>query len=154
MPEEIQEEGVAIPTAEEVVSPEAPVATPDIIQADEEAELNKKIASVTGSFFRSLSKMSDDEIYRLAFTEEGKDSPLLLKLINEAYADMLLAGGDLPRIHFDSYARTVESFSKTFMFNIESKLKANQDLLVALATGKTEKPDRISHQDIIDATNK
>jgi hypothetical protein len=128
--------------------------TKDIINDDEAAELNKKIAAVTGSFFRALAKMSDDEIYRIAFTPEGQNSALLLDLVNNAYSTMLTAGGDLPRLHFDSYQRNVESFVKTFVFNIDSKLEANRDMLVALATGKTEKPDRISHQDIIDATSK
>lgn len=126
----------------------------DIISDEEAAVLNKKIAAVTGSFFRVLAKMSDDDIYRLAFTSEGQNSPLLLELVNEAYTNMLAAGGDLPRIHFDSYKRNVESFNQTFVFNLESKLEANRDMLIALATGKTENPERISHQDIIDATTK
>jgi len=126
----------------------------DIIGDDEAAVLNRKIAAVTGSYFRAMAKMSDDDIYRLAFTAEGQNSPLLLELINEAYSNMITAGGDLPRVHFDSYQRNVESFNQTFVFNLKSKLEANRDTLVALATGKTEKPERISHKDIIDAITK
>ncbi len=150
MQENPTEEGVVIPDTEVVASEE----TKDIISDEEAVFLNKKIAAVTGSFFRALAKMSDDEIYRMAFTIEGQNSPLLLELVNEAYTTMLASGGDLPRVHFDSYQRNVESFVKTFTFNIGSKLESNEDLLIALATGKTESPERISHQDIIDATSK
>lgn len=139
---------------EEVVAEEGTSSDPETIEAAETTVLNKKIAAVVGNYFRAMSAMSDDDIYRLAFTPEGENSPLLLKLVNNAYTTMLAAGGDLPRIHFDSYKRTVESFNQTFVYNLSSKLDANRDTLIAVATGKTENPDRISHQDILDALNK
>lgn len=127
---------------------------PDLIGEDEAVVLNKKVAAVAGGFFRALASLSDDEIYRLAYTEEGKNSPRLLEIVNSAFETMIAAGGDLPRIHFDAHSRLVDNFVATLKFNVESKLKANEDLLVAMAIGKTENPDRISHQDIINATSK
>lgn len=155
MTSEPQEEGVALPEEiiEETAVEEIP-ADKDIIEEAEEAVLNKKIAATVGSYFRALAKMSDEEIYKIAFTEEGQNSPLLLELVNNAYTTMLEAGGDLPRIHFDSYKRAIESFNNTFVFNIDSKLEANRDVLIAKVIGKTESPDRISHKDIIDALSK
>lgn len=126
----------------------------DLIGEEEAVILNKKVACITGDFFKALAKMSNEEIYDLAFTEAGKESPLLLELINEAYTEMLTSGGDLPRLYFNSYERLVESFVKTFSFNLNSKLEANRDVLIAKVIGKTESPDRISHKDIIDALSK
>lgn len=143
--EEVPNVNTALDAAEE---------DPKIIGEEEAALLNKKIAAVVANYFRVMAKMSDDDIYRLAFTPEGQNSSLLLELINEAFAGMIAAGGDLPRVHFDSYQRVVESFNQTFVFNLSSKLEANRDTLVAIATGKTEKPERISHKDIIDAITK
>lgn len=141
-------------SAEAATEPAVVEENPNIIGDEEAALLNKKIAAVVGNYFRVMAKMSDDDIYRLAFTPEGQNSSLLLELINEAFAGMIAAGGDLPRVHFDSYQRVVESFNQTFVFNLTSKLEANRDTLVAIATGKTEKPERISHKDIIDAITK
>jgi hypothetical protein len=146
------------PENEEVLVPEEVVeevqADPKIIEDAEKAVLNKKIAAVTGAFFRTLAKISDEEIYELAFTDKGQDSPLLLELVNSAFKDMIDAGGDLPKGHFDHYKKLISDFNNTIVFNIETKLEANRDTLIAIATGKTENPDRISHKDIIDALSK
>lgn len=149
-------EDVVTPVSEESTEVQTSGVEDDtkIIGDEEAALLNKKIAAVVGNYFRVMAKMSDDDIYRLAFTPEGQNSSLLLELINEAFAGMIAAGGDLPRVHFDSYQRVVESFNQTFVFNLTSKLEANRDTLIAIATGKIEKPERISHKDIIDAVTK
>lgn len=142
--------------AEEVVAEEvvAEEVVPDLIDENESIVLNKKVAAVAGRFFQALASLSDEEVYCLAYTEEGKNSPRLLEIVNSAFETMIAAGGDLPRIHFDAHSRLVDNFVATLKFNIESKLKANEDLLVAITLGKTESPDRISHQDIITATSK
>ena len=127
---------------------------PKTIDKEEEVILNKKIAAVTGSFFRALATLPDEELYNLAYTDAGQDSPILLEVINKAFTDMLAAGGDIPTGHFDHYKKLVGDFNNTMVFNIDAKLEANKDTLVALATGKTETPDRISHNDIIAATTK
>lgn len=129
-------------------------ADPQLIEDAEAVVLNKKIAAVVGSYFRALATLSDEDIFKTAFTPEGKESPRLLELVNLAFESMLSAGGDLPQGHFGHYTRIAESFTKTLNFNIETKLDINKDLLLAKATGKTESPDRISHQDIIDALSK
>ena len=129
-------------------------ADPKVIQEAEAAVLNKKVAATTGAFFKKKKKISDEELYELAFTDAGKDSPRLLELVNKAYKNMIVAGGDLPRVYFDHYKKLISDFSNTYVFNIESKLDANRDTLIAVATGKTEEPDRISHKDIIDALEK
>jgi hypothetical protein len=140
--------------------PQNTEVTPDVeentnlIGEEEAATLNKKIAAVVGSYFRAVAELSDDDIYRIVSTDEGKNSPRLLDVVNSAYTSMLEVGGDLPRIHFDSFKRAVDSFNLTFKFNIESKLEANVDALLAKVTGKTENPDKMSHQDIIDALSK
>lgn len=134
--------------------PEETKADAKIMEEAEAAVLNKKVAAVTGAFFRVLAEISDEEIYDLAFTEAGQDSPRLLELVNKAYEGMISAGGDLPKGHFDHYKKIISDFNNTFVFNIESKLDANRDALIAVATGKTEEPDRISHKDIIDALMK
>lgn len=150
------------PEVEEVSTPEEAVQASEneaMQEADEKAqmeeaeaaELNKRIAAVTGAYFRTMAEISDEEIYELAFTPAGQESPRLLELVNHAFTNMMSTGGDIPRGHFDSYARVVESFNKTFTFNIECKLDANRDAVLAMATGKTKEPERISHQDIADA---
>jgi hypothetical protein len=157
MTSEPQEEVVEETTAEEVVeetTAEEVEADPKIIREAEAAILNKKVAAITGAFFRTLAEISDEEIYALAFTDAGKESPRLLELVNKAYEGMLVAGGDLPRVYFDHYKKLIQDFNNTFVFNIESKLDKNRDSLVARAVGKTEEPDRISHKDIIDALSK
>lgn len=142
------------PKNEEVTNTEETPSDPKMIEDAEKAVLNKKVAAVTGAFFRTLAKISDEEIYELAFTDAGQESPRLLELVNEAYTDMIAAGGDLPRGHFDHYKKLISDFNNTFVFNLESKLDSNRDALVAIATGKTEEQDRISHKDIIDALEK
>lgn len=128
--------------------------SPKLIDDAEAAVLNKKIAGVAGSFFRALADLSDEEIYALAFTDAGKESPRLLEILNIAYDNMIKVGADLPRGHFDHYKKLVANFNETLVFNLDSKFESNLDTLIAKATGKTEFPDRISHQDIIDALNK
>jgi hypothetical protein len=125
-----------------------------LIAEAEAAELNKKVAGVAGNYFRALAKMSDEEIYALAFTDAGKNSPRLLEILNDAFGAMLTAGGDLPKVYFDHYKKLVSDFNNTLVFNLDAKLEANHDALIAKATGKTEFPDKISHQDIIDALSK
>lgn len=132
---------------EEVV----PEAVPDIIEEDEAVVLNKKIAAVAGNYFRALASISDEEIYALAYTDAGKESPRLLEVVNGAYVAMLAAGGDIPCGHFNHYKKLVSDFNNTLVFNIDKKLDTNRDLLVVKATNKIEKPERVSHQDIIDA---
>lgn len=126
----------------------------DIIGDTEEIELNKKIASVIVSYFQALASLTADDIYKIAYTPEGKNSERLLELVSGAYNEMIAAGGNLPKAHFDSYKRIVDSFNQTLAVNLEAKLENNRDLLIALATGKTDNPERISHKDIIDATSK
>ena len=126
-------------------------ADPQIIEADEAAVLNRKVAGVAGSYFRALADLANDEIYALAFTEAGVNSPRLLEIVNKAFTGMIAEGGTLPRVHFDSYKKLVNDFNNTMVFNLDSKLEANLDTLIAKVTKKTADPDRISHQDIIDA---
>lgn len=137
-------------TQEEVMTE----VVPDIIEETEAEILNKKIASVAGSYFRALASISDEEIYALAYTDAGKESPRLLEIVNGAFASMLEMGGDLPCGHFNHYKKLVSDFNNTLVFNIDSKLDSNRDFLIARATGKTETPDRISHKDIIEALSK
>jgi hypothetical protein len=151
VPEEVVEEGVAVP---EEVTTEEIITDPKIIQEAEAAVLNKKVAATAGVFFRTLAEISDEEIYELAFTPAGKNSPRLLELVNKAYEGVIVAGGDLPRVYFDHYKKLISDFSNTFVFNIDAKLEANRDTLIAKITGKTEKPNSISHKDIIDAFSK
>lgn len=127
---------------------------PTLIDDAEAVVLNQKMAGVAGSFFRALSGMSDEEIYALAFTDAGKDSPRLLEIVNGAFSEMLAIGGDLPRGHFNHYKKLVANFSETLVFNLDSKFEANLDTLIAKAIGKTEFPDKISHNDVIEALSK
>lgn len=126
----------------------------DIINDEEAIALNKKIAAITGSFFRALASLTDEEIYEMKYTDAGKESRRLLEVVNNAYTEMLKVGGDVPCGHFDSYKRVVADFNNTLVFQIDVKLDANKDTLIAIATGKTESPDRISHQNIVDALTK
>lgn len=140
---------------EEIASPYAEeIKEADVIEKDEEAEMNKKIASVAGAFFRALGSLTDDEIYELAYTEAGQNSPRLLEIVNGAYTNMIASGGELPRGHFDHYKKLLSDFNNTIVFNIETKLESNRDVLLAKIIGKAESVDRISHKDIIDALEK
>ena len=141
-------------TIEDVVTPAEAEVTPDIIEENEAVILNKKIAAVAGSYFRALGSITDEEIFALAYTEEGKNSPRLLEIVNDAFTSMLTVGGDIPCGHFNHYKKLVSDFNNTLVFNIDAKLDTNRDLLVVKATGKTDKPERLSHQDIIDALQK
>lgn len=135
---------------ENVDTPEAQVeADRKMIEEAEAAVLNKKLAAVAGSYFRALASISNEEIYELAYTDAGQNSPRLLEVVNDAFTEMLAAGGDLPRGHFDHYKKLVSDFNNTLVFNIDSKLDQNRDNLIAKATGKEEAKDRISHRDII-----
>lgn len=122
---------------------------PELIEAKEAEELNRKVVAVAVAYFQAMASISVDELYEMAYTEAGKDSVRLLEIINSAYTSMLEAGGDLPQSYFDYYKQVVTNFNNTVVFNLSSKLDANKDTLVAIATGKTEDPDRISHNDII-----
>lgn len=145
------------PEVEEVSTPEVE-QKPEMSEAEEKAqlaeaeaaELNKKVAAVTGSYFRALAAISDEEIYEITSAPKDQENPRLLELINSAFTEMMSVGGDLPQLYFDSYTRVVESFTKTFSYNIDCKLEANRDAVIAIATGKTKNPERISHQDIAD----
>lgn len=127
------------------------VTEPVLIEEDEATVLNKKTAAVTSAFFKAMTMLSAEEIYLLAFTPAGQNSPRLLEVVNAAYSEMLAAGGDIPRVYFNNYKKIVANFNETLVFNIESKLEDNEKSLIMKATGKTEFPDKISHQDIIDA---
>lgn len=147
MSEEIIEEGVSAP--EEVVAPTEDEVTTNIIEEDEAVTLNKKIAAIAGSYFRALASISDEEVFALAYTDAGKESPRLLEIVNDAYTAMIAVGGDIPCGHFNHYKKLVSDFNNTLVYNVDAKLDANKDLLVAKAVGKVENASRISHKDII-----
>ena len=139
---------------DEVVVDDAAGTEVDQIEKEEAVVLNKKIAALAGNYFRALASISDEELYKLAYTDEGQESQVLLEVVNQAFTGMIAAGGDIPRGHFDGYKKLVSDFNNTLVFNLDAKLESNVDMLVAMAVGNTENPDRISHQDIIDATTK
>jgi len=136
---------------DEVVVGDAVGTEVDQIEKEEEVILNKKIAALVGNYFRALASISDEELYNLAYTDAGQESQVLLEVVNQAFTGMIAAGGDIPCGHFDTYKKIVSDFNNTLVFNLDAKLEANRDTIIALATGKTDNPDRISHKDIIDA---
>ena len=130
------------------------VSEKELIKKQEAEALNRKTAAVAAEYFKAMSSLTADEIYELAFTDAGQESQRLLEIVNEAYAGMVKVGGDLPQGHFDNYKKLVSDFNNTLVFNINSKLDSNKDSLIAIATGKTKEPEKISHKDIIDALTK
>jgi hypothetical protein len=125
-----------------------------LIEAEEKVALNKKISSIVARYFKALATLTEEEIYDMKYTEDGQESLRLLEVVNGAYAEMMEVGGDLPCGHFDHYKQVVADFNNTLVFQIGAKLDSNRDTLVAIATGKTEEPERISHKDIVDALDK
>ena len=122
------------------------------LTAEQKAEIwNRQACEMVSIFFKEIASMSADDIYKIASKEgeEGEGSELLLATINTVFAQFIENGEGLPRIYFDSYARTVDSIVHTFKLNITTKLELNSENLIKLAVAKPT--EDISYTDIANA---
>tara|TARA_R110000851_G_scaffold96046_1_gene208419 strand:+ start:7198 stop:7635 length:438 start_codon:yes stop_codon:yes gene_type:complete len=110
---------------------------------------NRQACEMVSIFFKELATITSEEIYQAASKGEGS-SEVLLEVVNRVFTKFIENGEGIPRVYFDSYARTVDSFVHTFKLNITNRLEMNSEKLIVQALGKDG--EEISYTDIAKAT--